>query len=200
MKAQRREVAVNRDAAMLQVACGQCACDGSPHGKQPLRCARCIAPGRRCVLARRFGWQVEEAARFGDGLFEGRQIARQGDEVEQVAVFAGGGVGPLAGALAGKPHIQAASWRVGDIAGMPVAAAALAVAEIFPANGLGVQRQSPREFGNRLARRVVMTARHPSRSLTRRSVAGWRLAGCRDRSRPPAPWRPRQRWRAAPPA
>ena len=74
------------------------------------------------------------------------------DQVEQITMFAGGGVGPFAGgALAAvrpaQPDEQAAARRVGDVADQPVAAFAMAVGEIVAAHRLGIARETVGQVG-----------------------------------------------------
>jgi hypothetical protein len=76
--------------------------------------------------------------------------AVHGDEIEQVAVFARGGVSPLpGGALAAvrplEPDEQATSRRIRDIANEPVAALAAAIGEIVAAHCLGIARETVSE-------------------------------------------------------
>ena len=97
-------------------------------------------------------WQGEEAARLVQGVAQARQALVCGDQVEQVAMLAGGGVGPFAccpppGLGASQAHIEAAAWRVLDIADEPVAALAAAVRQIAAADRLGIAREAARQVG-----------------------------------------------------
>jgi hypothetical protein len=62
--------------------------------------------------------QGEEGSRLVHGVAKAVQIAVAGDEVEEIAVLAGGGVGPFAGGAGTiigtlQPHIEAAEWPDG---------------------------------------------------------------------------------------
>src|SRR5690242_4577334 len=76
----------------------------------------------------------------------------ESDEVEKIAMLAGGGVGPFAGrALTGirssQTDEETAARCVPYVADEPVAAFAPAVREIIPANRLGIAREMVRQFG-----------------------------------------------------
>jgi hypothetical protein len=86
----------------------------------------------------------------------------QGDEVEEIAMLAGGGVSPFAGgALSAvrscEANEQAAAWRVGNVADDPVATPAAAVGEVAAAHRLGITRETARQVGS-LRRHVA----HPA--------------------------------------
>ena len=92
-------------------------------------------------------WQAEERPRFIERVAQAIKPAVEGDEVEQIAMLAGGGVGPFAGgALAAvgtaQTHEETAAGRVGDIADQPVAALAMAVGEVVAAHRLGIARET----------------------------------------------------------
>ena len=74
------------------------------------------------------------------------------DKVEQVAMLARGGVGPLArGALAGlgtaQADIEAAPGRVLDVAHEPVAALSPPVGQVVAAQRLGIARETVGQVG-----------------------------------------------------
>jgi hypothetical protein len=99
----------------------------------------------------RFGAsQAQKQARFIEHVAHAIEPAVHGDEIEQVAVFARGGVSPLpGGALAAvrplEPDEQATSRRIRDIANEPVAALAAAIGEIVAAHCLGIARETVSE-------------------------------------------------------
>jgi len=81
-------------------------------------------------------------------LAEVAEATIAGDEVEEIAMLARGGIGPMAGRAGsglrpGEPNIEAAAGRVVDVADDPVAALAAAVGEIIAAHGLGMAREMP---------------------------------------------------------
>ena len=97
------------------------------------------------------------------------KAAALADDIEEIAMIAGRGVGPFAGrALAGfrsfQPDEQGAAGRIPHVADQPVAALAAAVGEIVAAHRLGIARETVRQFGG------VERHRHAAaRSATRAS-------------------------------
>src|SRR5579871_4972905 len=92
-------------------------------------------------------WQAEERPRFIERVAQAIEAPVEGDEVEQIAMFAGGGVGPFAGGAfaavgTAQTHEEAAAGRVGDIADQPVTALAMAVGEVVAAHRLGITRET----------------------------------------------------------
>ena len=70
------------------------------------------------------------------------------DEIEQIAMLAGGGVGPFAGGAFAvvrtfETDEQAATRLVGDIADQPIAALASPIGQIIPAHALRILREAP---------------------------------------------------------
>ena len=146
VKAQGGQIAGRRDAAGAEVGLGQGAGDRPGVRPQPGggigRAAGCGLPGRR-----RRTRQAQEGAGLVQRGREAGAAAVEADQVEQIAVFAAGGVGPVtggaaAGGGAGETHIQAAAGRVADIADQPVAALAAAVGEKMAAHRLGILREA----------------------------------------------------------
>jgi hypothetical protein len=91
--------------------------------------------------------QAEKPACFGEGIGKAIIPAAQRDEIEKIAVLAYGRVGPFsAGAFAGfrpdQADVEAATWRVGDVADDPVVALAAAVGEVMAAHRLGILREA----------------------------------------------------------
>ena len=77
-------------------------------------------------------WHDEEAPCLVERLAKVREAEVELDEVDEVAVFASGGIGPPAGrsparGRAVEPDVEAAPRLVGDVADGPVAALAAAV-------------------------------------------------------------------------
>ena len=90
------------------------------------------------------------------------QLAIQSDEVEQIAMLAGGGISPFAGGAfpavrSNEADEQAAAGRVPDVADQPVATPAAAVGEIMAAHGLGITREAARQVGG-LRRHIAHAA------------------------------------------
>src|SRR4029077_12528278 len=85
----------------------------------------------------------EEAPRLVGDVLEVDQAAAFANDVEQVAMFARGRVGPFAGRAPGafpalQPDEQGSAWRVADIAHQPITALATAVREVMSAHCLGL--------------------------------------------------------------
>ena len=96
--------------------------------------------------------QAEKGSRLVEGVAQAIEATIERDEVEEITMFAGGGVGPFAGgALAAvgsaQADEQAATRRVGDVADQPVAAFAMPVGEIVAANRLGIARETVGQVG-----------------------------------------------------
>src|SRR5207244_4265957 len=116
-----------------------------------------------------------EGARLVHRLAETVQIAVMADQVQEIAVLAGGGVGPFAGGAgtgfgAVKPDIEAAARRIHDVAGDPVTAAAASVGEIVAAHRLGIAREAARQIAGLADHRA--SPRHAARA--RAPSSGWR--------------------------
>ncbi|HEX3417881.1 MAG TPA: hypothetical protein VHT21_15965 [Stellaceae bacterium] len=92
--AQGRPVEACGDAARTQIGFGRGAGDGTAGAEKAAgrfrRCRRC---GRRAAAGGGRMRQDQKAAGLGDRLAETRQIAVKSDQVEQIAVLAGGGIG-----------------------------------------------------------------------------------------------------------
>ena len=133
--AQRREAAA-RQPASVQVALGMAAGDGAALPPQAARrfggvVGAAAARGRRSR-------QGEEGARLVERRAQRRRAGAVADEVEEVAVLAGRGVGPLARrSRAGEADEERAPAGAVEIARHPVAAELAAVRQVAPADGLG---------------------------------------------------------------
>ena len=124
--AQSGPVEAPADAAGAQVGLGRRADNRAARTEEATGCLGRSARCRRCsrdALGR--PRQGEEGTRLVHGLTKPVQIAVMADQVEQVAVLAGRGVGPFAGGAgtgfgAVEPDIEAAARRVHHVAGDPV--------------------------------------------------------------------------------
>src|SRR3984893_2726424 len=120
--------------------------------------------------------QGEKGTRFVHNLTEAMEIAVAGDEIEEIAMLAGGGIGPFAGGAGAviaalQADIKAAARRVHRVAGDPVAARAGAVREVMAAHGLGIAREAARQIGGG-ADHGASRDQAAARALARSS--GWR--------------------------
>ena len=100
--------------------------------------------------------KAEKAPRLIGNIGEFGEAAAFADDVEQIAMFAGRGVGPFArGALARsrplQPDEEGAPWRVADIAHQPVAALPPAIGEVVTTHRLGIARETVRQIGGLMA-------------------------------------------------
>ena len=96
-------------------------------------------------------WLVQKASGFVGNVVEIGEAAGRADYVEQVAVFAGCCIRPFAGcALASfrtfQAHEHRASRRVLHVPDQPVAAFTATVRKIATADGLGLARETVRQF------------------------------------------------------
>jgi hypothetical protein len=150
MKAERSALAQIRDAAFAQIRLCDCARKRLRHREQtPCRFGRA---GRRWRLAAKVAgrlgpWQAEKPARFIQGIPQRAQAFVGSDQIEQIAMIAGRGIGPFAGcALAvvggAQADIEAAAGIVVDVADQPIASFAPAIGEIVTAHRLGLSRET----------------------------------------------------------
>ena len=139
VKAQRREAAM-REPPGAQVAFRVGAVDGAALAPQ--------APGRgagvpACATKRsRRCRQRQKGSRLGERRAQRGRSRAVANDIEQVAVFAGGGVGPFAGrARAVQAHVQRAPAGAVEIPGHPITALAAAVGQVAAADGFGATRE-----------------------------------------------------------
>jgi len=143
--------------------------------------------GRCSAAIGRWAWQGEKATRLVHGVAKMLQIAAARDQVEKIAMLAGGGVGPFAGSArtvisTPQTYIEAAARRVHRVAGDPVAARPAPVGEIMAAHGLGIAREAARQIGSGAdhgASRDQAAARAWARRSGWRSRIAARIAGPR---------------------
>ena len=95
--------------------------------------------------------QAQEASRLVGDVVEIEKAAAFTDDVEQIAVLAGGGIGPFAGWSLGRllqPDEHGTAWRIARVADQPIAAFAPAIGEIVAAYRFGLARETVRQFGS----------------------------------------------------
>ena len=108
----------------------------------------------RSRLIRRFGaGQREEAPRLLGDIAKVDEPAALADQVEQIAVFSRGGIGPMPGCARAElrpaePDEHRPARRVANVAHRPVAALAPPFGEVMAADRLGVAREAPRQLGS----------------------------------------------------
>ena len=112
--------------------------------------------------------QAQEASRLVGDVAEVEKAAAFADDVEEIAMLAGRGVGPFAGGAAAgfrplEPHEHRAARRVADVADQPVSALAPSVGEIVAAHRLGLARETARQFGSVAGHHAA--SRSPMRSI-----------------------------------
>jgi len=109
--------------------------------------------------------QAEEGTRLLSNVCEVDEAERFPDDVEKVAMFAGGGVGPFARwslRCVTQAHEHGAACGITSIANLPVVALPVAVGEIVAADRLGLAAETVCQF------RSVLPSHHAaSRSLIR---------------------------------
>ncbi len=101
---------------------------------------------------RRVRRQTKKRARLVEGVAQAVETAIERNEVQKIAMFARGGVRPLAGCTlaavrSAQADEEAAARSVGDIADQPVSAFAMAVGEIMAAHRLGIARETAGQVG-----------------------------------------------------
>ena len=97
------------------------------------------------------GGRLKKSSRLGSDVVEIGQAASLANDVEEIAMLARGGVGPLAGrALAGfapfQPDEHGSTGGILDIPDQPVAASTSTIREIISAHRLGLSRETERQF------------------------------------------------------
>src|SRR5690348_4488971 len=112
-------------------------------------------------------------------------MAPAADQVQEIAVLGGRGIAPATGCTGtavgtGEADIKAASRRVVDIAGDPVAAAAASVRQIMAAHRLGLAREAARQLAGRAVHRScpdqAAWAREPTATSGFRASSASRIA------------------------
>ncbi len=146
----------------MQIALGGGAGDGPATPPQAARrLGGVIRLFDRRTRRRSLRRQCQEGARLGERGAERRRVRAVADDVEQVAVLAGGHVGELAG-RAGSAQADEERTPAGavEVAADPVAALAAAVGQILAANLLGARGERRGDGGG--GRRIVLHAKPPS--------------------------------------
>jgi hypothetical protein len=97
--------------------------------------------------------QGKKEPRLVHGLGDPVQIAVEADQIEQIAIFTGRRIGPMAGsarAVIGtlQADIKAAARRILDIADDPVTARTASLGEVVTAHGLGIARKAARQIAS----------------------------------------------------
>ncbi len=114
-----------------------------------------VCAGRRAVGGAGSGVERgklrKRRALFVRDIAEFEKATALTDDVEQVAVLAGGGIGPFAGWTLGQlfqPDEHGTAWRIAGVADQPIAAFAPAIGEIVAAYRFGLARETVRQFGS----------------------------------------------------
>src|SRR5208283_1281899 len=101
MEAQASGSVQSRNAAVAQIRFHNCARNRLRHGEQSSRGVRGSQRQQRSSMSgsgHRLGsWKLEEASRLIDHITKAREAATFADDVEKVAMVAGGRVDPFAG-------------------------------------------------------------------------------------------------------
>ena len=147
MEAQRREAAAV-DGARPEIRFRMRAVDGATAPPEAAcRVGAVVVFGGAVGGHRR---RCEEGARLGEGDAERACAGGDADEVEEVAVLAGRGVGPLAGnARRREPDEERAPPRAASVTGGPVPALPAAVGQVAPADVLGACGERGGDGGGR---------------------------------------------------
>src|SRR5699024_10897838 len=118
--------------------------------------------------------QAEEGTCLLRDIGEIHEATALADDVEKVAMLAGGGVGPfarraLAALGAGQAHEHRAPRRIVHVAYHPVATFATSVGQIVAAHRLGIARETVRQFRS-IEPRHHAAPRSPTRATGYRSI------------------------------
>ena len=151
MKPQRVRMVESLDAAIEQIGLHERPADRLRHGEEPTRCfgrtngiTRHRHPASRFPCLLRFGTrQRQESTCFLGNIAEGGKAAALADDVEEIAMFGRGGVGPMPGSAgtgvrSAEPDEHRPPGRVAHIAHRPIASLAPAIGEIVTAYRLGI--------------------------------------------------------------
>src|SRR5262245_55966441 len=82
--------------------------------------------------------QTQKPARLLELASERGQVPVESDEVEQVAVLAGGSIAPFACSFAMESNIEALTRCVGDVADAPIPPGAATIGQILATDCLGM--------------------------------------------------------------
>jgi hypothetical protein len=102
--------------------------------------------------------QLEKPPRLLGGLAEVTKPKAMPNDIQEIAMLAGRGIGELAGGtLRGvlEPHEHRAARCIVDIAHQPVTPFALSVGKVMTAHRLGLAREAMRQFGGVAAHYVA---------------------------------------------
>jgi hypothetical protein len=131
--------------------------------------------------------QAQESTRLIQRLAKPRMAAARGDDVEEIAMIAGRGIGPFSRrptvSARAEPHIETSPGRVSNVANHPVMAFSAAVGEIAAAHSLGILPEASRYVGSWTAHAGLLQA--ALRSMTR--WIGNRSTSASNTSAPAAP-------------
>src|SRR5208337_4611089 len=119
---------------------------------------------------------AQKGARFADGLAATVEASVEPDEIEQIAIFGRGHVGPASPAFPPKFDEQAAAAFAGNIAYDPVASRTPAVRQVSAAHRLGLIAEAARQFR---CRAHVMPPGFRQRMCQAGDTAGKGVSGCR---------------------
>src|SRR5690606_10283025 len=103
--------------------------------------------------------KAQKAAGFRSDLGEVEETEAFADYIEQITMFAGGGIGPFTRRPPGavmQPHEHRASRAIADVADLPVMALFMAIREVVTANRLGLPAETLRQIGGVKDRKSVV--------------------------------------------
>ena len=116
---------------------------------------------------------AEKAACFIGDLGEVEETETFADYIEQITMFAGGGIGPFTRRPPGavmQPHEHRASRAIADVADLPVMALFMAIREVVTANRLGLPAETLRQIGG-VKTGHQAASRSAMRSIGKRSTS-----------------------------
>src|SRR5487761_278631 len=95
--------------------------------------------------------QTEKAPGFVGDVVEIDKAAALADDVEEIAIFGRGGIGPMPGGAetgfrSAKPDEHRPAGRIANVAHQPVAALAPPVGQVIAAYRLGIARETMGQF------------------------------------------------------
>ena len=158
VEAQRGHGGKAGDCPSGQIGCRERAADRLGYGEEPpcrLPRAGCPAgcPATCCLDRGRIGMgKRKKPACLGSHILEVEKARRCADQIEQIAVLAGGGIRPAArgtpaGFRACQTHEHRAAGSVSHIAHQPVVSGTMARGQVMAADCLGLPAKTDRQIG-----------------------------------------------------
>lgn len=157
MKPQSARVVNGLDAAAAQISLYESPADRSRYGDKPLRglwrLSEDGSANRPWDVVRFRARQTQKTSRLIRHIAKVEEATALANDVEEVAIFGQGGIGPMPGGSrtgfrSTKPNKRRSARRIANVAHYPVAALAPPVRQVMAAYRLGFTCEAARQFGS----------------------------------------------------